>query len=56
MKRGIKRWEHSGQGDGGFLDKDAPVDKEEDVRDEEGEDDSHDGVGHRFGRLKKQPQ
>ncbi len=64
MKHGIQRWERSGQGDGGFLDKNAMVDEEEeDVSDEEGgegeegEDDSHDGVvGHRFGHLKKRPQ
>ena len=29
LKRGIQRWERSGQGDGGFLDEDEVVDNEE---------------------------
>jgi hypothetical protein len=61
LKRGIQRWERSGQGDGGFLDEDEVVDNEEGDSDEErggeeGEDDSYDGVGRRFGRLKKRTQ
>jgi hypothetical protein len=45
LKHGIQRWECSGQGDGRFLDKDAVVDEEEDVSDEEG------GRGRRRGRM-----
>jgi hypothetical protein len=49
LKRGIQKWERSGQGDGGFDKEDAAVEEDEDASDEGGN-------GNRFRRLKKRPQ
>ena len=57
LKRGISKWEHSGQGDGGYTcDDDGSINTNNDDGNEDEDSEDADGETNRFGDLSSRSQ